>query len=113
MFFEFPEADKMLPSMKEKGKELEPALTQLAAYLKQEFEHPIKEKFKMILSKDISALVKKLNTDNVALGKVVNFKVEPINVRMTEEGKVDVEYSLKDTTAEAYKQIKVDDPFSI
>jgi hypothetical protein len=112
VYFEMPEPMLILPSMKEK-KELEPAMNSLAAFLKNEIEWQIKEKFKMVLKKDVEAFVKKLNTDNVAMGKVVNFKIEPINAKMTEDGKIDVEYNLKDSTADAFKQIKVEDPFSL
>jgi len=102
-----------LPSMKEKAKDLEPALTELANFLKTEIEWQIKEKFKLVLKKDIEALVKVLNSNNFALGKVVNFKIEPINAKLTEDKKIDIEYNLKDTTADAFKAIKVEDPFSL
>jgi len=99
--------------MEEKSKELEPALIALASFLKGEIEFTIKEKFKLVLRKDIEALVKVLNKSNFALGKVINFRIEPINAKLTEDGKIDIEYSLKDTTADAFKQIKVEDPFSL
>lgn len=111
--FEFPEPDMILPSMKEKEKDLKPALTELGNFLKTEIEWQIKEKFKLVLKKDVEALVKVLNTNNFALGKVVNFKIEPIGAKLTEDKKIDVEYNLKDTTADAFKAIKVEDPFSL
>lgn len=113
VFFEFPEAVKLMPSIKEKEKQLMPALNQLEVFIKSEIEWQIKEKFKMVLKKDVEALVKVLNNDNFALGKVVNFRVEPINAKLTEDGKIDVEYNLKDSTADAFKAIKVEDPFSL
>lgn len=91
VFFEFPEPIQILPSLKEKEKELMPALNQLAIFLKSEIEWQIKEKFKMVLKKDVEALVKVLNSSNFALGKVVNFMIEPINAKLTEDGKIDVE----------------------
>jgi len=103
----------ILPSMKEKEKDLKPALTELGNFLKTEIEWQIKEKFKLVLKKDVEALVKVLNTNNFALGKVVNFKIEPIGAKLTEDKKIDVEYNLKDTTADAFKAIKVEDPFSL
>lgn len=113
VFFEFPAPDMLLPSMKDKAKELAPALAELASFIKTEIEWQIKEKFKLVLKKDVEALVKVLNKDNFALGKVVNFKIEPINAKLTEDKKIDVEYILKDTTADAFKAIKVEDPFSL
>lgn len=80
-----------MPSLKEKEKDLMPALNQLAIFLKSEIEWQIKEKFKMVLKKDVEALVKVLNSKNFALGKVVNFMIEPINAKLTEDGKIDVE----------------------
>lgn len=80
-----------MPSLKEKEKDLMPALNQLAIFLKSEIEWQIKEKFKMVLKKDVEALVKVLNSSNFALGKVVNFMIEPINAKLTEDGKIDVE----------------------
>jgi len=101
VFFEMPDGTPMLAPLKEKGAELQPALKKFTDYLTKELEVPIKEKFKMLLKKDIEAFSKKLNTPNVVLGKIINFKVEPLNVKMSDQGKIDIEYALKDNTAEA------------
>jgi len=79
-----------VPSLKSKP-ELTPGLDALKELVLKELEPQIKEKFSIVLESDIEELVKKLNKETVGLGQIGSFAIQPLNIIVRKDGKIDIE----------------------
>jgi len=57
--------------------------------------------------------VTKLNFDSISLGSLGSFQTKPLSMFIREDGRIDIEYSLKDNNPDAYKNMVTRDPFDL
>lgn len=99
------------PSLKEK-QEIKKSLVKLGEDIGEVLKEKITDYITNVLTPDIESLVSKLNTDTINLGQFGSVEIQPTTAKMREDGKIDIEYSIK-PKGNSYNNVKMQDPFKL